>query len=65
LAAVGQWIGLDPFALAGWIAPINEFGCSTLTLIITGQTPSGRMTCGKSIGRNGELRLTGSAANAS
>ncbi len=42
----------------------ENFGCSTLTLVLTGPTPTGRVTCGKNVGARGELKLTGTSTNA-
>jgi hypothetical protein len=40
----------------------EEFGCSYLNLTIKGDAITGRSQCGKNVGKNGSLQLTGTAA---
>jgi hypothetical protein len=42
----------------------EDFGCTSLTLALTGPTPTGRVACGKNVGTRGELKLTGTSTNA-
>ena len=43
----------------------DEFGCTSLSLTVNGEAVTGHAQCGKSVGQNGQLRLTGTAARAS
>lgn len=43
----------------------DDFGCTTLSLTLTGTTATGHLNCGKNVGRNGNVKLTGTSARVS
>jgi hypothetical protein len=43
----------------------DDFGCSSVTLVITGPTATGRLACGKNVTSSGLLKLTGTSTKAS
>jgi hypothetical protein len=42
----------------------DEFGCNSLSLSIKGGAATGRVSCGRTIGSSGQLKVTGAAAPA-
>jgi hypothetical protein len=42
-----------------------DFGCTSLSLTVTGTTATGHLNCGKNVGRSGNVKLTGTSARVS
>ena len=43
----------------------DDFGCQNLSLTINGSAAKGRLSCGKNVGKNGYINLTGTSARVS
>jgi hypothetical protein len=43
----------------------DDFGCQSLSLTINGATAKGRLSCGRNVGKNGYVNLTGTSARVS
>jgi hypothetical protein len=43
----------------------DDFGCQNLGLTMTGTTVKGRLSCGRNVGKNGYVNLTGTSARVS
>jgi Protein of unknown function (DUF3617) len=43
----------------------DDFGCQSMSLTVSGGEVNGHVQCGKNVGRNGDVRLTGTSARVS
>ena len=43
----------------------DDFGCQSLYLTVSGTTAKGRLSCGRNVGKNGYVNLTGTSARVS
>ena len=43
----------------------DDFGCQTLSLTVTAAGAKGRLSCGRNVGKNGYVNLTGTSARVS